>query len=259
MTDTFKQRANLEALALRLQHHIAPAPATPVAAQWQLGQSLKEQFFRAGSLGDSVHVLLQNTTGGAQQESEWLGSLSNGVLKRVEFDGKQHLVLQSVVPSAANRKCSLICGRFAISHMDGAADKPVWVYMERHVRLFLRYYTSALMPVLAPYMVLKQYRNFVHGVWSTMDELIVSDLRDVEQVEVLQGWMESPRMGSKVVLQVTFHRTNAPAVKVPDCPDRALFKALRTETVVIPPAGQSGRVVAVSGLGNALKFHWVAQ
>lgn len=262
MAATFKHRGNLSALALRLQHHEAPGPAD--AAQWKLGQELHGQFFRADSLEKLVDTMLCKPAAGEKEEvTDWLGMdpSDGGTLRRVGLDGTQDLVLECAVPCAVNDNASFICGRYGISNMVGAADDTRLdrLWKRQGMRIFLRGFQSVLMmPVLAAGMVVnKSVLDVLHALWSNPDVLTVHGLKNVVRVEAQQGVLHG--MDCKMILQLTFYFSDGrKEIKVPDCPESALFAVSSREKVVIPPRGQNGTVIAVSGQGSALKFHWKA-
>lgn len=253
MGDTFGQRVNLEALAQWVRYGAEPDPETAADAQWQLGKKLREEFFLADTLEASVVELLPKAAGDQVEETGWLGFLSPGTVKCVELNGANDLVFQCVVPAAPASK------GFAISHMDGAATNPIWGVMGRSsgARIAARVGAAAMLPYYVAYLWVRRVRGTLSGLWSDMKDQTVPGLNNVTQVKVQRGWARvdfgDPR---QVVLQITFCLAGGREVKVPDCPEFKLFKTSSTETLVIPPEGKSGTVIAVLGLGNALMFRY---
>lgn len=252
MLATFKDRANLCALAVRLQYYQREDTPEPLTKQWDTGNMLKQQL-KADQLEGQVNRLLQGLSS-REMDSKWFGALSDGNPTRVELDGRE-LCFVFLKPSAVNKSRSFICGRYSISHLDGAAEYPIF-WMSKFARIAMRINTSIYMPLFLPQLFSCDFRDTLHAFWSCIHKKQVTGIRDVARVEVLQGrFVGGPR---RALLQIRFLRSDGSLIKqVPDCPNRALFEAPQREWTSIPEAGQPGRVVAITGQGNALKFHWV--
>lgn len=262
LVDEFQNKDNLAALALYIKYQ-DPASASRTGddeKQWDHGKQLADKFLQADSLEESINMLLQPSAKGMEQESEWLGSLSNGTLTRVDLDKGGELAFHCLVPSNNFNKKRPI-GRYGIVHMDRAADTTLLQPWSRAATPVLRgsQVIALINPVKWLWLASSSYRERTRVLWSDPQLETLGNLSDVTRVEVLHGCVADyiNTAVNKLVLQITFHKRDGTSLKVPDCSEDVLLLTSRTCKCTFPPDGLAGRIVAVSGWGHAIKIHWV--
>lgn len=259
---TFRDPANLWALAVRLQHHERPsrptsthccsgAAATLLLQQWDQGQELQQQLLQAEQLRAAAQQEVDRLL--RENDSRWFGDQSGGKLRRVELNGRELLTLVCVAPS------SPALGSYAVSHLEGAAEKAFWPLDNAYLRGLARVNKVLLAPI-APVLRLSSKWSVGEAIWNSDIEAVpVPALRlsglDVVRVDVLEGTID----GGPMVLQIKLHCSDNSVIQVPNCDESELFEVSRKPWVSNPQPGVSGKVVAVSGQGHALKFHWVSK
>jgi hypothetical protein len=236
------------------------------AQQLGQGKQLQEVFLQSHQKLQQAaqEALMPQASQTAECSSGWLGRHDPaGECMRIDIRKGQPLELQCVVPSRFWRVGDNSFGGHAVSHMHGGARKAITRFADnKALANFAR--TNIVLSVvgsLGLVLANPQARQQAEVIFSKLRLVSTADLQDVDRVQVLEGTIPfglewNPSGPATIVRQLVFHKRNGSSVKVSDCSDSQLMGTAGS-THAYPPEGSVGQIVAVSGQGNALKFHWI--